>query len=279
MNNYMLQASFLMLMVATGQLFGASSSGCQPAEKPFGVPYSEDASLAAVHNQLTKKSIIAASGSTSRSIDTFDSEVQGLCPAIQGLSIAYLPNSKLDRLRVKLPLYGAPAYTSAAPMVEEGSFEYVKQVAPIALSPLKIVTIGQILNANPFKREHLPTARKWLAKCAAESGIADIALEQRDVPAVDPAAPTCSTASMSDETPSQAGFIVSEAAAGELLRAHCLNQRRVEEANKYLPKPETAAQRREIAILFGEVAATPARVNDGGRAQSIFGDDSSCNLL
>jgi hypothetical protein len=221
MNKYMLQASFVMLTVATGQLFGAASS--------------EDSTMG---------------GRIERRIDTFDSEVHELPAAVQSLPIVYLRNSKFDRLRVTLPVFGAPVCTSEAPMVERGLFTYVAQTAPIAVSPLQVATIGQILNANPFKRESLPTDKKWLHLCVSGDGIADLVLDQSNEP-VDPSAPCSSLDPV--VTASQSSFKVDETTASDLLKAYCRNKRNLEQASGYLQSPEGYSQNIQLGVLFGEI--------------------------
>lgn len=235
MNKYMLQASFVMLTLATGQLFGAASGG-----------------------------------RIERRIDTFVSEVHQLPAVVQNLLIVYLPNSKLDRLRVTLPVFGAPVCTSEAPMVERGLFTYVAQTAPIAPSPLRVATIGQILNANPFKREQLPTDKKWLHLCASGDGIADLVLDQSSEP-VDPSAPCSSLDPV--VTASQSSFKVDETTASDLLKASCRNKRNLEQASGYLPSPE-GYQNTQLGVLFGEIL--PRR---GGDAHAVAGQRLVANKV
>lgn len=253
MNKYMLQASFLMFTVVTSQLFGASDSGCQLANGSDDDHASVAAeSLRAVHEQMLDVSSSVVLRSTSRRIDSFSSEVDGLPDSINRYSvIAYLPNSKFDRLRVTLPTYGAPVGTSAAPLLKKGSFKYVDQTAPLTASPLKIATIGQILNANPFKGSSIPTARKWLQLCVSGDGIDELVLDQTNE-SYDPSAPRSSTDPVL--SPSQAAFKVADKKeAKALLAASCLNRRNLEMTSAHLPAPTDYAQNLQLGILFGEV--------------------------
>jgi hypothetical protein len=190
----MLQILFVMLTITAGQLFGAAVSEDHATDERF-----------------------------AKRVDTFDSVVHWLPTAVQNLPIYYLPNSKLDRLRVTLRALGTPADASIAPMVAREGYKYVAQTAPVVPSPLKVATIGQILNANPFKGEHLPTNRKWLHLCAGGNGISDV---------------------------KQHGFTD---AATELLQAACQNSRSMQAAEEYLPGFSTEDERIELGVLFGEI--------------------------
>ncbi len=255
----MLQASMLMLTVASSQLLGASDSeGRQLDGSDDEKGCVETVALAAVHEQMLQASTSGASRPTSRGIDSFSSEVDDLPASINRYSvIAYLPNSKLDRLRVTLPTYGAPVGTSAAPLLKKGSFKYEAQAAPIAASPLKIATIGQILNANPFKGSNIPTDKRWLQLCVSGDGIDDLVLDQSNE-SYDPSAPRSSTDPVLSR--SQAAFkVVDKKTAKALLAASCLNKRNLEQTSAHLPAPTEYAQNLQLGILFGDVQ--PSRMD------------------
>lgn len=244
-------------MVATGQLLGASDSESL-ATKLTGQPYVETSELKALHEQMINDSISIVSRPTGRSIDTFDSTTRVVPEQIPALVISYLPNSKLDRLRVTLAEFDAVC-TPGLATVQAGSFTYTTQLAPLAPSPLKVATLGQILNANPFKQTHPISAKKWLTMCVNGAGITDLVLDQSNEQ-VDPSAPCSSSDPVL--TDSQAAFKVDEATASQLLQASCLNKHNLEQARLYLPTP-TDAQRAELAMLFGEIASRPVALNNG----------------
>lgn len=208
----MVQATCVMLTMITGQLFGASNA-------------------------------------EGRGIETFTVEVPGLPASInQYAIISYLPNSRLDRLRITEPILGAPVCTAPAPMIQSG-ISFVEPTAPIAPAPLKVATIGQILNANPFGQTHPFTARKWLAMCVGDAGIDDLVLDQSNEP-IEPSGPSSSTDP--EPTASQSTFKLDETAAAQLLVATVHNKHNLELVRLHLPAP-TDAQRREVAELFDEV--------------------------
>lgn len=195
------------------------------------------------------------SGCSESRIDTFDSVIRYLSVEVQNLPIVYLPNSKFDRLLVSPAVYG-----SCFALIAEGSFKYVEQAAPIAPSPLKVATVGQILNANPFRQMHPGTDRIWLTMCVGNDGIADLALGQN----IDPSAPCSST---NQEITAK----VDKITAAELLEVTKRNQHNLNLARSHLPTP-TDAECTGIAVLFDEERPRP-------KARSFAHDATPAGLL
>jgi hypothetical protein len=190
MNTYMVCATFMMLIISAGQLFGAASSDDKiiiTAERP------------------------AIKG---RSVDSFPTQVDILPDNVQDLQIAYLPNSPLDRLRV------VPGQSTGL-IYFGGRHYFLEAQAPIQPSPLKMVRIGQLLNA----RQNDEFDRTWLKMCVDGDGIAAFVLDQRNEP-----------------SSSSATFKVDAEILAALLIAACQNKRNVETALGHLPSTRFRSQ-------------------------------------
>jgi hypothetical protein len=97
----------------------------------------------------------AADGS--RSIEQFSSDYTTIPQDVGILPISYLPNSKLDKLRI----------------FDSNKIDYINEDNPILALPIKTVTVAQILCANPYKELDSSTAHTWLTMCVKLDGIFD----------------------------------------------------------------------------------------------------------
>lgn len=98
----------------------------------------------------------------------FPTQTKFLPHDIAALKICYLEHSLFDRLRVHPAVWTQQFFSLARKLEQEAYHSFTDCDEPMSVTQFASVTVGQILNANPYQT---PSERAWLHFCSDQTGL------------------------------------------------------------------------------------------------------------
>lgn len=130
-------------------------------------------SLALIAATLFMHDLRAAASSAPEqptAIADFPTQTKFVPNDIAALKICYLKHSLFDRLRVHPAVWTQQFFSLARKLEQEAYHSFTDCDEPIDVTQFASVTIGQILNANPYQT---PSERAWLHFCSDQTGLTE----------------------------------------------------------------------------------------------------------